>query len=96
MTNPVSASNAWSRIQKKITAQAGDFSGDGTPEVQTPKATPAKKRAAAAAGDDGEESPVKKVKTPSKRKVVKSEPVDESSGSGSGVGGEEGEEGNFF
>jgi hypothetical protein len=96
MSNPVSASNAWSKIQKKITAQAGDVSGDGTPEVQTPKATPAKKRAAsrAAGDDDEEESPVKKVKTPSKKKVVKSEPVDESGSGGDGVG--EGEEQNFF
>jgi hypothetical protein len=98
MSNPVSASNAWSKIQKKITAQAGDVAGDGTPEVQTPKATPAKKRAAAAkvSGDDDEESPVKKVKTPSKKKVVKSEPVEDAS---SGAGGDEvgdGEEQNFF
>jgi hypothetical protein len=94
MSNPVSASNAWSKIQKKITAQAGDVAGDGTPEVQTPKATPAKKRAASRpAGDDDEESPVKKVKTPSKKKVVKSEPVEDAS-SGDEVG--DGEEQNFF
>lgn len=74
MSNPVSASNAWSKIQKKITAQVGDVSADGTPEVQTPKATPAKKRAAKAV--DGE-SPAKKPKTPSKAKKVKDEPVDE-------------------
>jgi hypothetical protein len=74
MSNPVSASNAWAKIQKKITAQAGDASIDGTPEVQTPKATPAKKRAAKAV--DGE-SPTKKTKTPSKAKKVKDEPVDE-------------------
>jgi len=82
MSNPVSASNAWSKIQKKITAQVGDVSADGTPEVQTPKATPAKKRAAAAksAAVDGE-SPAKKTKaTPSKaKKVVKDEPVDDES-----------------
>jgi hypothetical protein len=99
MSNPVSASNAWSKIQKKITAQAGDVSVGGTPEVQTPKATPAKKRAAAAkvsGDDDDEESPVKKVKTPSRKKVVKSEPVEDAS---SGAGGDEvgdGEEQNFF
>jgi hypothetical protein len=99
MSNPVSASNAWSKIQKKITAQAGDVSVGGTPEVQTPKATPSKKRAAAAkvsGDDDDEESPVKKVKTPSRKKVVKSEPVEDAS---SGAGGDEvgdGEEQNFF
>lgn len=75
MSNPVSASNAWSKIQKKITAQVGDVSADGTPEAQTPKATPAKKRAAAKAVDG--ESPAKKTKTPSKAKKVKDEPVDE-------------------
>jgi len=77
MSNPVSASNAWSKIQKKITAQLGDVSADGTPEVQTPKATPAKKRAAKPAADG--ESPAKKPKaTPSKAKKVKDEPVDDS------------------
>lgn len=105
MTNPVSASNAWSKIQKKITAQAGDVSGDGTPEVQTQKATPGKKRAArpATVGDDGE-SPAKKTKTPSKAKakkvVVKEEMGDEDGGSGGLVSGGnsegEGEEENFF
>ena len=75
MSNPVSASNAWSKIQKKITAQVGDVSADGTPEAQTPKATPAKKRAAAKAVDG--ESPAKKTKTPSETTKVKHEPVDE-------------------
>ena len=94
MSNPVSASNAWSKIQKKITARAGDVSVDGTPEVQTPKATPAKKRAAAKTVDG--ESPTKKTKTPGKaKKVVKDEPVDEDgvSRSASEV---EGEEQSFF
>ena len=76
MSNPVSASNAWSKIQKKITAQIGDVSVDGTPEVQTPKATSAKKRAAAKAAVDGE-SPAKKTKTPSKAKKVKEEQFDD-------------------
>ena len=97
MTNPVSASNAWAKIQKKITAQAGDGSVDGTPEVQTPKATPAKKRAAAKAAVDGE-SPAKKTKTPSKAKKVKDEPVDEdeTSRSTSEVEGQGEEEQSFF
>jgi hypothetical protein len=103
MSNPVSASNAWSKIQKKITAQVGDVSADGTPEVQTPKATPAKKRAAAKPAADGE-SPAKKTKaTPSKaKKVVKDEPVDESdvsrsqSRSQSEVEGQGEEEQSFF
>lgn len=96
MTNPVSASNAWAKIQKKITAQAGDGSVDGTPEVQTPKATPAKKRAAAKAVDG--ESPAKKPKTPSKAKKVKDEPVDEDgvSRSQSEAEGQGGEERSFF
>lgn len=97
MTKPVSASNAWSKIQKKITAQAGDASADGTPEVQTPKATPAKKRAAAKATVDGE-SPTKKSKTPSKAKKVKDEPVDEDglSRSQSEAEGQGEEEQSFF
>ena len=98
MSNPVSASNAWSKIQKKITAQIGDISVDGTPEVQTPKATPAKKRAAAKAAVDGE-SPAKKTKTPSKAKKVKDEPVDEDgdvSRSQSEVEGQGEEEQGFF
>lgn len=78
MTNPVSASNAWSKIQRKITAQAD---GTGTPEVQgtpkatTPKATP-KKRTSKAVGTDGNESPTKKAKTPRKAKV-KQEAIEE-------------------
>lgn len=84
MSNPVSASNAWSKIQKKITAQAGDVSGTATPEAQTPKATPAKKRAAGKNVDG--ESPTKKTKTPSKTKKVKEEPVDD------GLGGTDGDE----
>jgi len=76
MSNPVSASNAWAKIQRKITAQAGDASIDGTPEVQTPKATSAKKRGAKAVNGD-DESPTKKAKTPSKAKKVKDEPIDE-------------------
>ena len=97
MTNPVSASNAWSKIQKKITANVGDVSVDGTPEAQTPKATPAKKRAAAKAAVDGE-SPAKKTKTPSKAKKVKDEPVDEdeTSRSTSEVEGQGEEEQSFF
>lgn len=98
MSNPVSASNAWSKIQKKITAQIGDISVDGTPEVQTPKATPAKKRAAAKAAVDGE-SPAKKTKTPSKAKKVKDEPIDEDgdvSRSQSEVEGQGEEEQSFF
>ena len=99
MSNPVSASNAWSKIQKKITAQVGDVSVDGTPEVQTPKATPAKKRAAAKAADG--ECPAKKTKTPSKaKKLVKDEPVDDEDGdvsrSQSEVEGQGEEEQSFF
>ena len=100
MTNPVSASNAWSKIQKKITANVGDVSVDGTPGAQTPKATPAKKRAAAKAAVDGE-SPAKKTKTPSKaKKLVKDEPVDDEDGdvsrSQSEVEGQGEEEQSFF
>jgi hypothetical protein len=100
MSNPVSASNAWSKIQKKITAQAGD--AGSTPEVQTPKATPGKKRAAAAKAVDGDgdgecESPTKKTKTPSKTKKVKDEPVDEDGLlSRSNSEGEDGVEKSFF
>lgn len=95
MSNPVSASNAWSKIQKKITAQAGDVSGDATPEAQTPKATPAKKRAAGKKADG--ESPTKKTKTPSKGKKVKEEPVDDGLGATDGDEDAEGEaEQSFF
>ena len=93
MSNPVSASNAWSRIQKKITAQVGDVSADGTPDVQTPKATPAKKRAAKAADA---ESPTKKTKTPSKAKKVKDEPIDEDGLSRTNSEGEGDVEKSFF
>lgn len=93
MTNPASASNAWAKIQKKITAQA-DCVGSATPELQgTPKSTLKKKRAAAKAeaGDadgDDEESPSKKVKTPKGRNVVKKEVVEDGAveENGEGVG----------
>lgn len=94
MTNPVSASNAWARIQKKITAQA-DCVGSATPELQgTPKATPAKKKRTAAAkaeaGDgDDVESPTKKVKTPRGRKVK--EEIVEDADAGDGAIEEDGE-----
>lgn len=70
MSNHVSASNAWAKIQKKIQAQAGDVqalgSGSNTPEAQTPKKMTSKaltpvagkkrgKKAAAAEAEDGEE-----------------------------------------
>ena len=74
MSNPASASNAWARIQKKITAQAGNNASDSaSPEAGTPKpkATPAKKRGAKAVAEG--ETPVKKARTP--KKVVKEEPV---------------------
>lgn len=69
MSNHVSASNAWAKIQKKIQAQAGDVSalgsGENTPEAQTPKKMTPKaltpvagkkrgKKAAAANAGDGE------------------------------------------
>jgi hypothetical protein len=69
MSNPVSASNAWARIKKKIAAQApAAVNGSATP---TPKATPSKKRmkaavaTAAGAGEasgDDDESPTKKAR----------------------------------
>ena len=74
MTNPASASNAWARIQKKITAQAGNNASDSaSPEAGTPKpkATPAKKRGAKAVAEG--ETPVKKARTP--KKVVKEEKI---------------------
>ena len=97
MSNPVSASNAWSKIQKKITASIGNVPADVAPEAQTPKATPAKKRAAAKFAFDGE-SPAKKTKTPSKAKKVKGEPVDEDgmSRSQSEVEGQGEEDQSFF
>lgn len=78
MENPVSASNAWSRIKKKLAAQASDVAtaGDGGEGVDSPmKATPKKrtpkhkKAAAAKDGEDGNDeegngSPSKKTKTP--------------------------------
>jgi hypothetical protein len=76
-TNPASASNAWAKIQKKITAQAGPGAADSaTPEAGTPKPTPAKKRGAKVAADG--ETPVKKARTPkTPKKVVKQEVFDD-------------------
>lgn len=94
MSNPVSASNAWAKIQKKILAQVGDVSNSATPEAQTPKDTPAKKRGAAKAAVDGDgESPSKKAKTPKKAAKVKDESVEEDgvAKSGSEERGEDGE-----
>ncbi|KAM0717141.1 hypothetical protein Q7P37_006993 [Cladosporium fusiforme] len=74
MTNPVSASNAWAKIQKKITAQAeGVGNGSATPETgDTSKPTP-KKRAKKGGDDDGgeDESPMKKAKKTPRGKVAK-------------------------
>ncbi|KAK6429213.1 hypothetical protein LTR95_014643 [Oleoguttula sp. CCFEE 5521] len=70
MTNPVSASNAWARICKKLQAQAVD-AGDSTPAA-TPKAARGKKRSKAddakedGDGEDDEESPTKKTKSTTK------------------------------
>ena len=69
MTNPQSASNAWSRIRKKLhvqAAEAGDAgvgaSPAGTPKA-TPKATPRKrKNGAQVEAGDAEETPTKKGK----------------------------------
>jgi hypothetical protein len=90
MTNPVSAANAWAKIQKKIIAQASDARGEGstTPEVGTPKKTPKKRAASESVAedgekDDGEETPAKKMTTPREAKnskkatVIEEEPVDE-------------------
>ncbi|KXT07450.1 hypothetical protein AC578_458 [Pseudocercospora eumusae] len=63
MGNPVSASNAWSKIKKKLAARAaeagataGDASGDGD-DATTPKATKAtpKKRGKKVTDEDDEE-----------------------------------------
>ncbi|KAH6695401.1 hypothetical protein F5X68DRAFT_272767 [Plectosphaerella plurivora] len=65
MTNPRSASNAWSALKKKL------FTGV-PPTPRTKKATAA---AAALAGDDGEATPAaKRKRTPAKKKVA---PVDD-------------------
>lgn len=79
MSNPRSASNAWSAIKKKIISKAGivQENGDGgssTPKA-TPKATPKKrgKKAAPEDGDDAEESPAKKVKGAKGKAAKKSE-----------------------
>ncbi|KAK6418348.1 hypothetical protein LTR95_017200 [Oleoguttula sp. CCFEE 5521] len=72
MTNPVSASNAWSKICKKIEAQAG-ATGDGTPAA-TPKVARGKKRSKSENAkededaEDDEESPTKKTKPATKGK----------------------------
>ncbi|OQO08551.1 hypothetical protein B0A48_06421 [Cryoendolithus antarcticus] len=72
MTNPISASNAWSKICKKLQAQAGGV-GDNIPAA-TPKAARGKKCSKADdAKEDGdaeedEESPTKKTKPTAKGK----------------------------
>jgi hypothetical protein len=96
MTNPRSASNAWANIKKKILAHAGisteNGDGTGSPTKKTPKATPRKRKKAAAEGEGGgdEETPAKKVKpTPKKKGAAKSEAIVED-GEGDSAVGEEG------
>ncbi|KAM3419331.1 hypothetical protein BST61_g5265 [Cercospora zeina] len=65
MSNPVSASNAWAKIKKKLNAQAAAVLGDGEAvPSSTTKATPGKKRGrkAIGEGETGAETPSKKPK----------------------------------
>ncbi|KAF2208836.1 hypothetical protein CERZMDRAFT_101046 [Cercospora zeae-maydis SCOH1-5] len=62
MSNPVSASNAWGRIKKKLAAQAGAVPADGEADSSSAtKATPGKKRGrkALGEGEGGAETPSK-------------------------------------
>lgn len=71
MGNPTSANNAWSKIKKKLAAQAadvggaaGDANGDAD-DATTPKATkatPKKRGKKATDEDDGEETLAAKVR----------------------------------
>ncbi|KAK5132093.1 hypothetical protein LTR08_000343 [Meristemomyces frigidus] len=66
-TNVASASNAWSKIKKKIQAQAEEGGASNgmdaaSGEEGTPKPTPSKKRAKGKADKDDDESPTKKAK----------------------------------
>jgi hypothetical protein len=70
MSNPRSAGNAWAKIKAKLMVNP-----DGT-AIPTPKKTPAARKKAGAAKDDGEDgsaSPTKKVATPRKRAAKKQE-----------------------
>ena len=97
MGNPVSASNAWSKIKKKIQAQAVEggatTSAEGTPKPT--KATPNKNRVNAKTDQDDDESPVKKAKggKGSKNKKAASE---EAENDGSPVKEEAEEDGGEF
>lgn len=89
LTNPVSASNAWAKIKKKLAAQASDYGTANGNDGATPKPTPSKKRAKKASIEDGEdESPTKKAKkTPVRKGVkVKKEVVEDEEGSEMGSG----------
>ena len=83
MTNPVSASNAWAKIKRKLAAQAADISNgtngadnDGSKSPEKVK-TPGKRKKKG--GADGEESPVKKAKKglKGKKKGVEEEEEEE-------------------
>ncbi|GIZ39916.1 hypothetical protein CKM354_000327800 [Cercospora kikuchii] len=79
MTNPVSASNAWAKIKKKLNAQAEAVMGDGaaTPS-STVKATPGKKRGRKALGDDNNgETPSKKPKAAKAKKATSEDDADD-------------------
>ncbi|PIB02490.1 hypothetical protein CB0940_01147 [Cercospora beticola] len=95
MKNPVSASNAWSKIKKKLNAQAEAVMGEGaaTPN-STVKATPGKKRGRKPLGDDNNgETPSKKPKATKAKKAASEDDADEEEGVKHAVKTEKAEDG---